>query len=161
MKLNAGCGRKPLAGFVNVDIDRGVAPDLVADINGGLPFRDGACERIYCDNVLEHLRVEGILELFRLLSKEGVLEAIVPYCMNYVAYNDATHRVFFNTETFRKSIFRRLEVRSMKVRHRYANGRIDFALPLALVRVQERLFPGVLPPSCIHVELGFPSKPGA
>jgi len=159
VKLNAGCGRKKLAGFVNVDRDRLGNPDIVADINGRLPWRDETFAYILCDNVLEHLRVEGILELHRVLRTGGILEAIVPYCMNYVAYNDATHRMFFNTQTFANSIFRRFAVRTLKVRHRYGNGRVDFALPLGLVRLQERLFPGLLPPSCIHVQLV--KQPGA
>ena len=153
MKLHAGCGRKKLAGFVNLDADARVRPDVVADINGRLPCRDDAFEYVFCDNVLEHLRVEGILELHRVLQSGGILEAVVPYCMNYVAYNDATHRIFFNTQTFGNGVFRIFVVRSLQVRHRYGNGRVDFALPLLLVRVQERLFPGLLPPSCIHVVL--------
>lgn len=53
LRINLGCGRFPLAGFINVDQFEEVEPDLVADILD-LPYEAETVDEIYAGHVLEH-----------------------------------------------------------------------------------------------------------
>lgn len=56
MKLNLGCGRKPLPGFVNLDVMPNGGTDVVWDLNTyPWPFRDGSVDFILASWVLDHL----------------------------------------------------------------------------------------------------------
>lgn len=56
-KLNIGCGNNHWKGFVNVDIDPEMKPDLVLDIaHEKLPFQDNAFEEIWMMHTLEHIK---------------------------------------------------------------------------------------------------------
>lgn len=80
LKLNVGCGKVKLPGWVNIDIEPDA--DLVIDVRKGLPFNDNSIEFIYCEHFLEHLTLkEGqkvIKEFFRCLKKGGVLRIAMP-----------------------------------------------------------------------------------
>ena len=75
-KLNLGCGRFKKPGFVNVDCDPGLEPDVVQDLNV-LPysFPSGHFRLIEADHVLEHLHepFRVMAELHRLLQHGGQL----------------------------------------------------------------------------------------
>lgn len=79
--VNLGCGYRPLPGWVNVDVARGYA-DVVWDVRGGLPFRDGSCRAILMEHLIEHLpQEEGrglVAECYRVLEPEGVLRISTP-----------------------------------------------------------------------------------
>ena len=46
MKLNLGCGYNKYPGYVNVDHDANCSPDIVADLEGRLPFDDSSVDEI-------------------------------------------------------------------------------------------------------------------
>lgn len=81
MKLNIGCGKNYLDGFVNIDTYEGVKKDMVGDIKQ-IPLDDGSCEFIACNHVLEHLKFEEIdiafRELKRVLAKGGKIRLSMP-----------------------------------------------------------------------------------
>lgn len=52
-RLNVGCGRLPIAGWINLDIQALPGVDRVVDARAGLPFRDAAA--VYSEHFLEHL----------------------------------------------------------------------------------------------------------
>lgn len=55
-KLNLGCGRRHVDGWVNVDNDLACEPDIVHDLNVfPYPFADGVFEEVVLDHVIEHL----------------------------------------------------------------------------------------------------------
>ena len=102
-KLNLGCGKKILRGFVNVDIQKGPGIDKSFDFNKfPYPIPDDSYDYILLDNVLEHLddpkRV--LHELHRISRKGARIRIIVPYYHCKGAYNDVTHKHFFNETTF-------------------------------------------------------------
>jgi hypothetical protein len=55
LRLNLGCGSRPLDGFVNVDPLEAPGVDVVADAGGSLPFENGEADLAYASRVLEHL----------------------------------------------------------------------------------------------------------
>ena len=55
MKLNIGCGDNKLEGYVNIDIDESLKPDLVCDVTYGLPYEEGEVEEVLLYHTIEHL----------------------------------------------------------------------------------------------------------
>jgi predicted SAM-dependent methyltransferase len=53
LRLNLGCGKYHLTGFVNVDMQEAVKPDLLCDILD-LPYEAGTVDEIYAGHILEH-----------------------------------------------------------------------------------------------------------
>ena len=81
IRLNLGCGRYPLPGFINVDQFANVNPDLVCNALD-LPYAPGSVDAIYCGHLLEHLTLkEGrqALAYWRgLLKPGGTIAVTVP-----------------------------------------------------------------------------------
>ncbi len=75
-KLNLGCGRRSLDGYVNVDIKGG---EVRSDAEV-LPFRDGVFDSVLASHVLEHVSdlTACMNEIHRVLKEDGILEARVP-----------------------------------------------------------------------------------
>ncbi len=79
-KLHVGCGDKRLEGWVNIDNQDLPGVDLVADVTGGLDFKN--CEAVYAEHFLEHLAIDDALsfmeESHRVLADGGVLRLSTP-----------------------------------------------------------------------------------
>ncbi len=98
MKLNLGCGRKYLEGYVNCDVATSVKADKYFDLNVlPYPLPAECAEEIWMDNVLEHLDdiPKVMAELHRLLKPGGRLRILVPYGKTDWAMQDPTHKHFF------------------------------------------------------------------
>ena len=68
LKLHLGSGIKRLKGFLNVDLDPNVNPDIIADLRN-LPFDDSSVDEIYACAVIEHFgRHEQKSALLRMVS---------------------------------------------------------------------------------------------
>ena len=80
LKLNIGCGKIKLSGWVNIDIEPGA--NLIIDVRKGLPFDDCSVNFIYSEHFLEHLTYEEgrkVLEEFqRCLKVGGVVRTAMP-----------------------------------------------------------------------------------
>ena len=73
LRLNLGCGRFHLAGFVNVDQEEEVGPDLLCDILD-LPYEKESVDEIYAGHILEHFNWkegEEALHYWKTLLKPG------------------------------------------------------------------------------------------
>ena len=81
-KLNLGCGKARLNGWINIDLNNCNEIDLIWDVTDRLPFDEETCDLIYNEHLLEHLSVEeGISflhECHRVLKKGGVLRIAMP-----------------------------------------------------------------------------------
>lgn len=83
--LNVGAGRgtneNEVLAVTTADISRAGIPDVQADVEGGLPFRDGSFRTCILFNVLEHLwRPEAaVAETARVLEIGGSLLVAVPF----------------------------------------------------------------------------------
>ncbi len=79
-RLHVGCGRARLEGWVNIDAQALPGVDVVADVTGGLEFRD--CEAVYAEHFLEHLRIDHALdflaEAWRVLGEGGLIRLSTP-----------------------------------------------------------------------------------
>lgn len=81
-QLNLGCGEDKRPGYVNVDWQSSVEPEVVHDLNVlPYPFEDNSFKRIEANHVLEHLdRPFAIMkELQRILEPGGELAVRVPH----------------------------------------------------------------------------------
>ena len=81
-KLNLGCGIYKKEGYVNLDWDEKVQPDVVHDFNAfPYPFPDNTFGLIEAVHVLEHLdRPFSVMaELHRILKPGGLLIIKVPH----------------------------------------------------------------------------------
>jgi hypothetical protein len=135
--------------MVNIDLRKEVKPDIVCDINKRISLDDESVDYIKAYDILEHLGASGIDETYRILKFGGVLKVRVPHYASRNAYNDFTHLHFFNSNTFKNSIFKKFDLERQDVWYSFANHRVSFRLPNRLVAIHERLFPGFLPPSHI------------
>ena len=73
IRLNLGCGRFKMAGFVNVDQYESVNPDLLCDATA-LPYKIGTVDEIYCGHMLEHMDYhegQAALKYWHCLLKSG------------------------------------------------------------------------------------------
>ena len=93
-KLNLGCGERKKAGYVNLDWQEAVRPDVVHDLNKlPYPFRDAAFDVIEASHVIEHLdRPFAVMkELHRLLKPGGQLQVRVPHFSRGFTHAEHAH----------------------------------------------------------------------
>ncbi|HRT03922.1 MAG TPA: methyltransferase domain-containing protein [Candidatus Diapherotrites archaeon] len=103
MKLNIGCGKKILKGYINLDVVKLPGVDIVHDLNKyPWPFKDNYFDEIYADNVLEHLDdiIKPIEEIWRISKKNATIKIIVPFSPTIWAFVDPTHKQFYTHYTF-------------------------------------------------------------
>jgi predicted SAM-dependent methyltransferase len=82
IRLNLGCGKHKTPGFVNIDLDPNVNPDMVFDLSKNLPYPKNSVHSIFASHILEHLHMnlsERVLKnWYDVLKKDGILEIMVP-----------------------------------------------------------------------------------
>ncbi|HUG10155.1 MAG TPA: methyltransferase domain-containing protein [Opitutaceae bacterium] len=85
LKIQLGCGARPLQGWVNCDYcrNRFSQPDLCFDLRNRFPFADGSAAIVHSEHVLEHIAYPGdslhvLAESMRVLEPGGVLSIGVP-----------------------------------------------------------------------------------
>lgn len=80
-KLNLGCWKFKMDGWVNIDIDPSVEPDVIMDATH-LAYEDNSIEEIYAGHLLEHLTmnegVSALREWKRVLIPGGKITITVP-----------------------------------------------------------------------------------
>src|SRR4051812_18521041 len=100
--LHLGCGRKPIAGALNVD-----GADVGADLRHDLdvrpwPLPDNHFREVYAYDVVEHLRdvVATLEEIHRVCRPGARIKLTVPHYSSRNAFTDPTHRHFFGAASF-------------------------------------------------------------
>lgn len=93
MRVNLGCGFKPLDGWLNLDKNPADDSIMYCDIEDVLPLADDSCEEILLDNVVEHLRdiPKLIRELDRCLMSGGTVKIVTPHFTSAASWRDPTH----------------------------------------------------------------------
>jgi predicted SAM-dependent methyltransferase len=81
-RLHLGCGPNHFDGWINVDLDAAVRPDLRLDLRLGLPVPERSVSLIYSEHVLEHFSLaDGVRimeDCHRGLAEGGVLRLAMP-----------------------------------------------------------------------------------
>lgn len=96
-KLNLGCGRKPLNGWINVDKIPLAGVDIVADLDNcqttKLPFPDDSIDEFLASHLLEHLHhpLPLMEELHRIAKPNTKITFRLPYGSSDNAFEDPTH----------------------------------------------------------------------
>ena len=101
LKLNLGSGKRPMEGYVNIDISADC--DVKLDLEEAkFPFADGSCDVIHASHVLEHIQnlIPLMNECQRVLKPNGKMIVSVPCYPAPEAFQDPTHIRFFTTKTF-------------------------------------------------------------
>lgn len=103
MKLNIGCGFKKLDGYINIDENEKWSPDIVRDVNKGLPFSDNTIDEIYSNHFVEHLEdlVWFMQECHRVLKTNGRFIATFPPFPDIRIFSSPFHKRVLTRETFR------------------------------------------------------------
>lgn len=116
IRLNVGCGRTILPGWVNIDRDRRDGADIAADLNNcgppfeehptprpsdapqPLPFADNSVDEFLLSHVIEHIpNALALMQELHRIAKPGAYMCIrVPHGASDDAWEDPTHvRAYF------------------------------------------------------------------
>jgi len=81
LKLNVGCGFRPFDGYINLDYDEQVYPDVLRNVDDGLPFDDNKFSEVYSSHVIEHVKDVFFFmsEIWRVSKSKGKVIIICPY----------------------------------------------------------------------------------
>ena len=93
MRVNLGCGLKPIPGWIN--LDKFPCSDAVGfcDLDDPLPLDDNSCLEILLDNVIEHIYdiPKLLVEIERCLRPGGKVKIITPHFTSASSWRDPTH----------------------------------------------------------------------
>ncbi len=103
LTLDVGCGLNKRPGSIGIDRIPGTAADVLADIDGGLPFRDSTLQAVSLIHVIEHVGdiVRAVEEAHRVLLPGGRLHIETPHYSDASSFADPTHRWHLNSFSFR------------------------------------------------------------
>ncbi|MCQ6343681.1 methyltransferase domain-containing protein [Bacillus cereus] len=96
-KLNLGCGRHILKGWINIDIMPIEGVDIIADLNNckikPLPFDDNSVDVFLASHLLEYIQQPlGLMEeLHRIAKPNAMMVCHVPYGSSDDAFEEPTH----------------------------------------------------------------------
>jgi predicted SAM-dependent methyltransferase len=76
MNIHLGCGKHPLPGWINLDLELG------HDLRNGIPAPNASADLIWAEHFIEHLKKEDALALlkdcFRVLKPHGEISLVTP-----------------------------------------------------------------------------------
>lgn len=102
-RLNLGCAKNPETGWLNLDMDPRVNPDVIHDLEKPpLPFADETFDCILGAHVFEHVvnLVPLVHDLGRILKPGGFLIAVTPYGSSDDAWDCPHHVRSFSENTW-------------------------------------------------------------
>jgi len=100
MKLNIGCGRRKLAGWVNLDANPAVQPDILAAVPP-IPLEDNTVGHLLMESSLEHIphcKLWSFFDEVERVCKDGaVVEIVVPHYSSVHAHDPLHHTYWHST----------------------------------------------------------------
>ena len=87
LKLNLGCGRDKKEGFINIDRDANVKPDIVCNLgHERIPLPDNSVNYVLAHNFFEHLDSDEtaflIEELYRVCENGAIIDITCPHYLS-------------------------------------------------------------------------------
>ena len=137
LKLNLGCGRRKLLGYVNVDAQAMEDPDVVCDLGiEQWPWADNSVDAALASHVLEHLPGESFFhflrELYRVCKAGATIDVVLPHPSHDIFLNDATHARAVMPGTlamFSKHYVETLAKKGLFLTPFYKYHGVDFSMP--------------------------------
>lgn len=113
MKLNYGCGSSKIEGYINIDIEKTLNPDVVCDARyGPLPYAAGEVDEIVAIHVIEHIehkfQPRVLQEFHRVLKPGGILRLAYPEfaeCANNFLMNKDGLRDFWRATLYGRQLY--------------------------------------------------------
>lgn len=105
-RLNVGCGRNIMEGWINLDMMMLDGVDIVADLddcaNTALPMDDNMIDEFLLSHVIEHINspLPLMQELYRIAKPSAKLVMRVPHGASDDAWEDPTHVRAYFTNSF-------------------------------------------------------------
>lgn len=96
-RLNLGCGRHPIEGWINLDHMPLPGVDVVVDLNAcaatPLPFDEGSIDEFLLSHLLEHIPnvLPLMQELHRVAKADARMTILIPHGASDDAWEDPTH----------------------------------------------------------------------
>jgi SAM-dependent methyltransferase len=94
-KLNLGSGNEKRVGWINLDIDSNWNPDVLCNVEEGIPFKDNSFEKVFIKHVLEHInpkKFEFVMsEIHRVCKKNAKIIIYCPYFSCSITYKTIDH----------------------------------------------------------------------
>lgn len=82
IRLNLGSGKRKREGWVNIDADEAMEPDVVAEVQDLNMFEDSSVDEVECCHLFEHFTyhdaIRALGEWYRVLKPGGKLELELP-----------------------------------------------------------------------------------
>ena len=82
-KLNLGCGRNIMPGWINADLVAQSPDVFIMDASRHFPFPDNSFDYVFSEHMFEHLDLSGqqnmLSECHRILRPDGVLRIAIPH----------------------------------------------------------------------------------
>ena len=104
LKLNLGCGNRKKEGFINIDSRESVKPDIVWDLEKGLPpnIAYNSVTGVYASHIFEHIKnfIPLMQDIYKVCKNKAKVVAIVPLYTSKHAFGDPTHVRYFADYTF-------------------------------------------------------------
>lgn len=104
-RLNIGCASNRLDGFLNLDMDSRVNPDVQWDLERiPLPFPDNWFDCVLASHVMEHIPRQSLFplvrDIHRILKPGGHFIAVTPYATADGAIEAPQHVNYFTENTW-------------------------------------------------------------
>lgn len=101
-RLNVGCGRNIIKGWLNLDMTMLAGVDIIADLDAcaetPLPIEDNTIDEFLLSHIIEHIKspLPLMQELWRIAKPSAKLVVRVPHGASDDAWEDPTHlRAYF------------------------------------------------------------------
>ena len=104
-KVNLGCGKDYIHGWVNCDISSRSSADMVFDMTKGLPFKDDSVDEMIINNALTQIEkskdfVKVMNEIWRVCTSDSSILVRVPSVRDVCAWQDPMDCRRFTEESF-------------------------------------------------------------
>ncbi len=113
-KVQLGCGEHRFDGWLNIDINRAVNPDVRLDLRAGFPAPAESVAFIFSEHVFEHLALDDgrriFIDCYAALEQDGVMRIAMPD-LHYIAerYMEGRYEGEGGPEAQRDADYRRID----------------------------------------------------